>query len=92
MSHFDGIPGGVWYTKVQKVRGADLKLGDWLDSLNHEGARMIHGISMTDPASTRRTVAFSAGFAFGDTEVVDIHVEYDVVDPGSQVTPGGEPI
>jgi hypothetical protein len=85
---FDGIPGMVWYSRARKVRGADLRLGDWLDSLDHRGARMIYGISWTDPESPVRTVTFS----FDDTELVHANVEYDVVDPDSRVAPDGTPL
>ena len=83
---FDGIPGLVWYSRVRKVRGADLRRGDWLDSLDHRGARMIYGIAWTH--SDVLTVTFSCG----DTELVTASVEYDVVDPESQVAPDGTPL
>lgn len=85
---FDGIPGLVWYSRVRKVRGADLQLGDWLDSLDHRGARMIYGISWT-PGSKRGTVTFGGD---DDTEEVHAEVVYDVVDPDSQVAPDGTPL
>jgi hypothetical protein len=96
---FDGIPGLVWYATVRKVRGTDLQVGDWLDSLDHRGARMIYGIwfgdnpdahehHYTDDRSPHRTAMFCGG----DTEVVRVDVEYDVVDPDSQVAPDGSPL
>jgi hypothetical protein len=85
----DGQPGMVWYATVRKVRGDQLKAGDWLGSLDHRGARMICQIrdGASEPGSSR-TVVFSAG----DTETVRCDIEYDVVDPDSQVTPDGTPV
>ncbi len=105
-ARFDGHPGMVWYAAVRKVRGDQLQIGDWLDTLDHRGARAICGLwagqidtpdladTMIDTAGhpeaggTLRTVMFSAG----DTELVRCDVEYDVVDPHSQVTPDGSPV
>jgi hypothetical protein len=106
-ARFDGIPGMVWYSEVRKVRGDQLQVGDWLDSLDHRGARCIYGIWFGEiaaadlaeamvqiddpgpgPGSPVRTVMFSVG----DTETVRVDVEYDVVDPDSQVTPDGTPV
>jgi hypothetical protein len=102
----DGHPGMVWYATVRKVPGARIQAGDWLDTLDHRGARAICGIRdgarealmarawrwlvrrPRDPGSEVRTVVFS----FGDTEIVRCDVEYDVVDPHSQVTPDGSPV
>jgi hypothetical protein len=92
--HLGGEPGLVWYSRVHKVYGSELRLGDWLDTLDHHGARMIYGIwyginkeasavHCTADRSGFRTVMFSAG----DTEVVSAYVQYDVVDPNSQVRP-----
>jgi hypothetical protein len=96
---YDDIPGLVWYSRSRKVRGSDLALGDWLDSLDHRGARMIYGIWFGDSAeatshhytadeSPVRTVMFCGG----DTEAVRVDVECDVVDPDSQVQPDGSPL
>lgn len=98
---FDGIPGLVWYAAVTKTLGRDLKVGDWLDSLDHSGARMIVGMYLgvvpdddedwvpgidIDPAMR------TAIFAGGDGEVIRTDVEYDVVEPDSQVAPDGSPL
>lgn len=85
---YDGIPGLVWYARARQVSGADLAVGDWLDSLDHRGARKIFGITAQDPDSATREVTFS----FGDTETVRTDVMYDVVDPDSQVDPTGTPV
>jgi len=92
----DGHSGMVWYSAVRKVPGDRLQVGDWLDSLDHRGARAICGIRAGGTAASDlpeldgkvRTVVFS----FGDTEIVRCDVEYDVVDPDSQVTPDGSPV
>lgn len=104
-ARFDGIPGMVWYSDVRKVRGDQLRIGDWLDTLDHHGARCIYGMWVgevhpddlsetmvqTDapgPDAPLRTVMFGCG----DTETIRADVEYDVVDPASQVTPDGTPV
>lgn len=104
-ARFDGHPGMVWYAVVRKVHGDQLQIGDWLDTLDHHGARSIHGIWVGDidtpeladamvqvnaprPESPVRTVMFGCG----DTETIRCDVEYDVVDPASQVTPDGTPV
>lgn len=93
IGRFDGIPGLVWYATVTPTRGDALKIGDWLDSLDHSGARSIYAIRKPDPSSDAREVAFSPdGFDFGDCEVVRDSVVYDVVDPDSQVDPMGVPV
>lgn len=91
---FDGIPGLVWYANVTKTRGDQLQVGDWLDSLDHRGARSIYGIRVASSGSGYREVHFGGGltvYADGssDSEVVRDDVEYDVVDPYSQVAPDG---
>lgn len=101
---FDGIPGLVWYASIHKVRGEDLKLGDWLDSLDHRGARMIYGLWLGAATTAdlyeetlRTAVDIDSGspkvmtvmFSCGDTEQLRPDVEYDVVDPESQVAPDG---
>lgn len=96
-ARFTGHPGLVWYSRIRKVRGADLNVGDWLDSLDHRGARSIHGIRVATPGSGFREVHFGGGWTVysdgsSDTETVRDDVEYDVVDPDSQVTPTGEPV
>ncbi len=85
---FNGHAGLVWYSRTRKVRGAALQVGDWLDSLDHSGARMVYGIAMDHPRAETRTVTFLGG----DTELVHVGVEYDVVDPESQVAPDGSPL
>lgn len=80
---FDGIPGLMWYATSDKVRGSDLKAGDWLDSLDHRGARMIYEVA--DGSEGVRTVWFSGGG--DDCETIRADVLYDVVDPDSQVAP-----
>ena len=87
--HITGVPGLNWYTRVRKVSGADLKVGDWLDSLDHSGARTIHNITKA-PGAVTRTVRFSD--IEGDSEVVRADVMYDVVDPTSHVGPDGTPV
>lgn len=56
MSAYDycGEPDLVWYSRVEKKRGDELQIGDWLDSLDHCGARTIHNI--TNAAGGYRTV------------------------------------
>ncbi len=90
----DGIPGLVWYSRVTKTRGDRLKVGDWLDSLDHSGARSIHNIRVARPGSGFREVCFSGGWAVygdgsSDTETVRDDVMYDVVDPASICDPAG---
>jgi hypothetical protein len=70
-----------WYTRIRKTFGRDLKLTDWLDSLDHRGARMIFRITMPYLDSQTWSVAFHGG----DTETIRPDVEYDVVDPSSVV-------
>lgn len=92
---YDGIPGLVWYAEVRKVRGGDLQIGDWIDALDHSGARRIYDLTPVDPASQTRVVFFSFFYLFGDeedSEVVHTSVTYDVVDPDSQVAPDGSPL
>lgn len=88
VANFDGKPGMVWYAKSTPTYGHDLKLHDWLDSLDHRGARAIHGLSINTLKDTTITVTFFGG----DTETVRADVQYDVVDPDSQVTPDGTPV
>lgn len=88
-ARLSGIPGLVWYSKVRQVRGDKLKAGDWLDSLDHRGARAVYEISPIENVTTR-TVKFSD--IAGDTETVRCDVDYDVVDPNSQVAPDGTPV
>lgn len=85
---YDGEPGLVWYSSVEKVLGAKLKVGNWLDTLDHRGARRIESIDKDDPSSPLRYVRFSGG----DGETVRKGIEYDVVDPNSQVEPDGTPM
>lgn len=92
IGQLDGIPGLVWHANVRKVLGADLKVGDWLDTLDHSGARMICGVALPNDergyplmSSQSRVVMFS----LADNELVRADVEYDVVDPNSQVAPDG---
>jgi hypothetical protein len=104
---FDGIPGLVWYAKTRKVLGADLRPGDWLDSLDHRGARMIYGIwfGQVDAADLPEAMVEiddshpdpdspvrTVMLSFGDTEAARADVLYDVVDPDSQVSPDGSPL
>ena len=78
----------VWYSNVTPTRGDELQAGQWLDSLDHCGARTIHNI--TDVAGGYRTVWFSD--IAGDSEIVRDDVMYDVVDPSSVCAPDGTPI
>jgi hypothetical protein len=105
---FCGYPGLVWYATVRKVKGADLRVGDWLDTLDHRGARAIYGIfagaapadtDMVDVEHLCRLTGrdldsglLTVMVAGGETETIRVDVEYDVVDPDSQVTPTGEPV
>lgn len=99
IGRYDGEAGLVWYSKVRKVRGDQLQIGDWLDTLDHSGARKIHAIGVKPGDRGARYVAAS-GWYFAiaandpgsDWERVRDDVEYDVVDPNSQVTPDGEPM
>jgi hypothetical protein len=92
---FDGIPRLVWYATVEKVPAAELRLGMWLDSLDHRGARKIAGPwSGADDNPVRSFTSDQAGtvtamFFGGDTETLRLDVAYGVVDPDSQVTPDG---
>lgn len=96
--HFLGYPGLVWYSRVTKTRGDQLRRGDALDSLDHCGARTIHEIRVPAPGSGFRQVAFSEGgfqvFSDGssDSETVRDDVLYDVVDLASVCAPDGTPI
>lgn len=106
VARLDGLPGMVWYSCVRKVPGGRLKVGDWLDSLDHRGARMICAIHSGRSGTrrmgrlprtlTRRREAngdlLTVVFSFGDSETARRDVEYDVVDPASQVTPDGTPV
>lgn len=92
-------PGAIWYSQVRKVRGADLRLGDWLDTPDHRGARMIHGIWFGGTAApvdmgwdASRSNVLTVMISAGETELVRADVEYDVVDPHSQVAPDGTPV
>jgi hypothetical protein len=93
-----GYPGLVWYSRVTKTRGDQLKVGDALDSLDHRGARTIHEVRIAEPGSGFRQVAFSPGgfevFPDGssDSETVRDDVMYDVVDLDSVCAPDGTPI
>ena len=69
----------VRYTKSKKVRGDQLKPGQWIDSLDHRGARQIKSIDKDDPSSRLRYIHFY----FGGGESVRKDVKYDVVDPKS---------
>lgn len=90
---FDGIPGLVWYADVRKVRGDQLEVGDWLDSLDHCGARRIYAVADGSTPESRR-VGFSEWQhpSGEDWETVRRDVEYDVVNPDSQVAPDGSPL
>ena len=106
-ARFDGQSGMVWYSRVDKVPGDRIKIGDWLDgTLDHRGARAVFGIwvGQVDPRELADTMAdFSRQpdldtmlrtvmFGSGDTATVRRDVIYDVVEPESQVTPDGTPI
>lgn len=71
----------VRYTKSKKVRGDKLKPGDWVDSLDHCGARKIKSIDRDNPSSPLRYVRFY----HGGGESVRKDVKYDVVNPNSIV-------
>lgn len=92
----DGMPGLVWYSRVTPKRGDELQVGDWLDSLDHSGARSIYGVRVANPGSGFREVCFSGGWRVyddgsSDTETVRDDVTYDVVDPDSICDPMGNP-
>lgn len=96
MSRLDGQSGLVWYSTVTPKRGDELEIGDWLDSLDHSGARSIYGIYVARPGSGSREVCFSGGWTVyddgsSDTETVRDDVMYDVVDPDSICDPMGNP-
>lgn len=91
-----GIPGLVWYSRVTKTRGDELKIGDWLDSLDHSGARRIYDTRVAQPGSGFREVCFSGDWTVyedgsSDSETVRDDVVYDVVDPDSICDPMGNP-
>lgn len=100
---FCGIPGLVWYAEATPTLGADLKLGDWLDSLDHRGARSICGMWIGGVTREELGAApfyapdfndpvITVMFGCGDTEQVRADVMYDVVNPDSQVAPDGGPL
>jgi hypothetical protein len=107
-ARFCGIPGLVFYSKVEKVRGDQLRIGQWLDTLDHRGARAIFGLfagaappdcGTPDPEHLQRldctdvdSGLITVMVGFGETETVRADVEYDVVDPDTQVTPDGTPV
>jgi hypothetical protein len=80
----------VAYGSVTSVFGADLKIGMWLDSLDHGGARMICGLRIVgDEDSLLYQVAFGPlGVGPWDeskwVETIRADVEYDVVDPDTE--------
>jgi hypothetical protein len=91
-----GIPGLVWYSRVTKTRGDQLQVGHALDSLDHRGARTIHGIRVATPGSGFREVHFGGGWTVypdgsSDTETIRDDVMYDVVDMDSICDPMGNP-
>jgi hypothetical protein len=91
-----GLPGLVWYSRVTKTRGDQLKVGHALDSLDHRGARTIRGIRVATPGSGFREVHFGGGWSVyadgsSDTETVRDDVMYDVVDMDSICDPMGNP-
>jgi len=85
------------YTEVRTLLGRDLKLGDWLDSLDRCGARMIYGLwcgsaSSSEVGETIRKAVpdrdvITVMFSIGDTERIRAGVSYDVVDPDSLIEP-----
>lgn len=107
-ARFDGHPGMVWFATSRPTRGDKLKIGDWLDTLNHSGARPIYGIVAGPAPAGGGTpdaehlcglgrAAISSGlrtvlFGGGGSETVRDDVLYDVVDPDAQVTPDGTPV
>lgn len=101
MSAYDycGEPGLVWYSTVEKKRGDELKIGDWLDSLDHSGARKIYAIGQqADIYGGGLYVGFSEWAGEwapddpdGDWEAVRPDVLYDIVDPDSICDPMGNP-
>lgn len=104
--NFCGYPGLVWYAKARRVKGADLRIGDWLDTLDHRGARAVYGIfagaAPADMVDEQHLMGLTGHdldsdwltvmVAGGEIETVRADVEYDVVDPDSQVTPDGTPV
>lgn len=86
--HLIGHPGMVWYKNATPTLGIDLRVGMWLDSLDHCGARTI--VRVTDAGGGYRTVWFSD--IEGDSETVRDDVSYDVVDPSSVCAPDRTPI
>jgi hypothetical protein len=80
----------VAYSSVTSVLGSNLKIGMWLDSPDHGGARMICGLRIAGGSdSLLREVAFGPLGTDWDEdkwfEVIRADVEYDVVDPDSLV-------
>jgi hypothetical protein len=99
MTAFDycGEPGLVWYSMVEHKRGDELQIGDWLDTLDHRGARMIYAVAIKDRDGDRRYVGFSVWHynldvedPGSDWEAVRDDVLYDVVDPDSICDPMGD--
>lgn len=91
----------IIYTEARKVKGRDLAIGDWLDSLGQGGARAIYGIiAGRGPAGgDTPTVEHLTGlrchdldgeyrtvlFGGGGSETVHIDVDYDVVNPDTMI-------
>ena len=89
MRDYCGMPGLVWYSEV-----ADLEVGQWLDTLDHRGARAIYSIDPSAADSPVSVVRFD-GIRYGileDSEIVRKDVTYDVVNPDSMVAPDGSPL
>lgn len=80
---YSGMDGLVWYSRVRTVAGDALRVGDWLDTVDHRGARRIQRIEET--SDLYRTVRHADG-AF---EEIDRDEECSVVDPDSLVDPTG---
>jgi hypothetical protein len=80
---FFGMPGMVWYRERRQVFGADLVVGDWLDTDDHHGARAIADIpSSQPPASACTRIVMIGG---GEPVTVSTNLEYRVVDPDTLV-------
>lgn len=91
----------ITYTDSRLVKGADLKIGDWLDTLDRGGARAIFGIfagmgpdNRGTPTAERlqalRCNDINSGYRTimvggGETETVRVDVDYSVVNPDTMV-------
>lgn len=91
----------ILYTEARKVKGRDLAIGDWLDSLGQRGARCIFGIVAGrapldgDTPTVEHLKALRCPdidgeyrtvlFGGGGSETIHVGVDYDVVNPDTMI-------